>query len=66
MAILNSVIPQNFIEFQIIKDLIEFAKQLKELDKLQKIIPEPSFIINVNFHLAMTYSTLTVSLTISI
>lgn len=64
MEMLNSVIPQNFTKFQFIKDLIEFTKQLKELDKLQKIIPEPNFIINVNFHLAIMYSTLTVSLTI--
>jgi len=64
MEMLSSVIPQNSTTFQLVKDLIEFTKQLKELDKLQKNIPEPSFIINVNFHLAIMYSTLTVCLTI--
>jgi len=53
--LLNLIVPQNFSNVQIVKDLIKFSQNLQDLGNLNKKPTEPPFIKVLDVHIILIY-----------
>jgi len=64
--LLDSFIPQNIVNVQVIKDLVKFSQNLQEIDTLKEKPSEPSMVVIINVHILVLYTSMICLFSLSI